>query len=371
MNNIKHRSFSKILVIITQRIGDVFLATPLIHSLKQAYPQARIDVLVFEGTAGILQGNPDIEQCIEIARRPSKKQYRQLLARIFRRYELSISTLAGDRPIIYALLASAHAISIVPPKRWQDAWKRFLLKAWVELDDEQTHTVIQYLRLSQHLGIKPFFRTVLPQSADSFGKIQLLLRFNLRQQAYVVLHLAPMWTYKRWNIHSWRQLIAFLSDSGYRIVITGGKANSELEYIDKVLGKMAPVVDNLAGKLNFADVALLIQNSVAYIGPDTATTHLAAATGVPTFALFGPTNPQKWAPWPLLDSQQSLDLSRRSLFQRQGSQQYGNVYLIQGSGDCVPCHLEGCDRHLNSHSRCLQELPAAAVIDLLQPLLPK
>ena len=59
------------------------------------------------------------------------------------------------------------------------------------------------------------------------------------------------------------------------------------------------------------------------------------------------------SPWPLV-----------------GSRCHGNVHLLQGTGDCVPCLLEGCDRHVGSFSRCLQELPVSRVLaaarDLLQ-----
>jgi heptosyltransferase-3 len=40
----------------------------------------------------------------------------------------------------------------------------------------------------------------------------------------------------------------------------------------------------------------------------------------------------------------------------------GNVQLVQGSGACVPCMAEGCDRHVASFSDCLQQLPLSAVI---------
>ena len=44
----------KILVIITRRLGDVLLATPLIRTIREAWPAAAIDVLVFKGTEGII-----------------------------------------------------------------------------------------------------------------------------------------------------------------------------------------------------------------------------------------------------------------------------------------------------------------------------
>jgi heptosyltransferase III len=48
----------------------------------------------------------------------------------------------------------------------------------------------------------------------------------------------------------------------------------------------------------------------------------------------------------------------------------GNVTLLQGAGDCVPCHEEGCDRHVESFSECLQQrLPASLVIGALKEAL--
>ena len=55
----------KILVIATRRIGDVLLTTPLIRSLKQAYPDSKIDVVVYRKTASILSGNLDFDQLFQ------------------------------------------------------------------------------------------------------------------------------------------------------------------------------------------------------------------------------------------------------------------------------------------------------------------
>ena len=41
-----------VLVVVTRRIGDVLLATPVFRSLKRAWPQTRIDALVFAGSVG-------------------------------------------------------------------------------------------------------------------------------------------------------------------------------------------------------------------------------------------------------------------------------------------------------------------------------
>jgi heptosyltransferase-3 len=92
-----------------------------------------------------------------------------------------------------------------------------------------------------------------------------------------------------------------------------------------------------------------------YVGPDTSVTHLAAATGCPTVALYGPTDPRLWAPWPTHSAESGFVAA-------EPIQQRGNVVLIQNPLPCLPCQLEGCERRLDSYSRCLDELPVAQVL---------
>ena len=353
----------RILLIATRQIGDVLLVTPLLRSLRQAYPQAIIDILVYDNKGGMLAGNPDYNTLISVAEHPHFSQYKRLLTQIFRCYDLAISTLAGDRPLIYTLLAAPTRIAVVPPPRWQDTWKRWLIHAWTELDNYQTHTVIQNLRLADLLAIPRHYPLILPQSPHANEKLNQLLPGSWQTQTFAVLHLLPMWHYKRWTLTGWKQLIQYLIQSGLRVILTGGSSQAEQAYLSQVLLNKPDTVTNLAGKLSFAEVAQLIKASQIYIGPDTAVTHLAAATGVTTIALYGPTNPLKWAPWPYGYATDSTP------FQRQGTQRINNVWLVQGIGDCVPCHQEGCYHHKQSYSRCLEGLTAAAVIQILKTVL--
>ena len=55
----------KILVIAIPAAGDVLLATPLLSALRDAYPDAELDVLVRRGCAGILEGNEVVDRVIE------------------------------------------------------------------------------------------------------------------------------------------------------------------------------------------------------------------------------------------------------------------------------------------------------------------
>ncbi|MEG7525039.1 MAG: hypothetical protein M3H12_18435 [Chromatiales bacterium] len=137
----KRRVPDRVLLIATRQIGDVLLATPLLHSLRRAWPEATIDVLVYARKGNMLEGNPDLDEMIEIEEHPDRGQYWQLLRRIFRRYDLAVSTLAGDRPNIYGLLAAPKRVGLVPDLRSQNLWKRWTNQGWVLLDNVYTHTV--------------------------------------------------------------------------------------------------------------------------------------------------------------------------------------------------------------------------------------
>jgi len=353
----------KILVIVTRQFGDVLLTTPLLHSLRCAYPQSVIDVLVFEGKEAILEGNSDINHIITIPERPRLLETTRLFWQICRRYNLSISTLSGDKPLFYALCAGSKRVSVVPPPRLQDSWKRFISIAWTELDDENTHTIVQYLKLAELLEIPLHYQVVPPTSQNAEEKLDRRLPFDWRKQPFAVLHLTPMWRYKYWTLNGWAELATYLINSGFHVVLIGGGKKPDMGYSYSALFKMPKSVISLVGKLRFSEVTRLIQASRVYIGLDTAVTHLAAATGVPTVAIYGPTNPVKWSPWP------KDYASHEPPFKKIGSQRMNNVFLIQGELYCVPCHEEGCDKHRKSRSRCLYELESVKVIEVVKKLI--
>src|ERR1700694_1933236 len=93
---------ARILVVALRRLGDVLLTTPLIRSVKRAFPDASIDALVFAGTEGILAGNPDLAATWTTPQRPRLGETLSLLRRLGRRYDLALSTQTGDRPTTLA-----------------------------------------------------------------------------------------------------------------------------------------------------------------------------------------------------------------------------------------------------------------------------
>jgi heptosyltransferase-3 len=345
-----------ILVVVTRRIGDVLLATPLIRSLKSAWPGTAVDCLVFEGTQGVLAGNPDLRSILTVPLRPTRGQHLRLLLRIARRYDLALSALPSDRPTLYAALAGrcSAGLALAGPKH---AWKRALLTRWTYLADRTDHAVASVLHLARLLGIEEQPAVVASWSKADEHALAAALPFATESARYAVLHLYPKFRYKQWTAQGWSELAAWLGAHGLTIVVTGGGAPDELAYAEGLVRAFPENTVNLCGKLSFSQVACLISRAALYVGPDTGTTHLAAATGTPTIALFGPSNPVRWGPWP------AGYASIESPYALRGSRTVGNVTLLQGEKHCVPCLEEGCERHVASRSDCLEEMPAARVIE--------
>jgi heptosyltransferase-3 len=349
---------ARILLIAMRFLGDALLATPLIRSLKLAFPDAKIDVLIFRNTAGMFEGNPDIEQIITTPNRPKFRDYLELIPRIFRRYDLALAVQAGDRPFIYTLLAAPFRVAVVPTVGATGWWKRYFLSGYAEHDNENTHTVLQNLKLADVLQI-PRSQALIPPHSES----ALPLPLTSLEQVYAVLHPYPQWTYKQWTKEGWLEIGRYLHRKGIRLVLSGGPAEEEVNYLHELQSRLPEDTLNLAGRITLAELTGVIANAKCFIGPDTGITHLAAATGIPVIALFGPTNPVKWTPWPYGYRQD------QNPFGKVGDQQVHNVYLIQGKGDCVPCDLEGCERHRQSRSECLDQLPVKRVIEAIRQAL--
>lgn len=347
----------RILVITLRYLGDTLLVTPLIRSLKHAYPHAEIDVLLPVSNVGMLEGNPDIGRLIPIAAKPGLCSFGKLLAGLFRRYDLAISTQAGDRPILCAVLAGKVRMGFVARNASKDSWKRLLLDRALAFDDGHSHAVLENLRFCEPLGIEPRYELMPPRTTPENDP-------SIPAGKYAVLHIMPQWRYKQWHDEGWIKVAYYLNRQGIQVLLTGSPQVAEQEALRALLRRMPPSTRNLAGKLSLPQLSKLIGNAALFIGPDTGVTHLAAATGVPTIALFGPTDPMKWAPWP------SGYAENMPPFVPRGSQCVNNVYLVQGTDDrgCVPCQLEGCDRNRQSHAACLDNLLPETIINIVSRL---
>lgn len=350
-----------VLVIVARRIGDVLLATPLIRSVKRAWPDAAVDVLVFEGTQAVLAANPDVRRILAVPERPGWIAHFAFVLRLLRRYDVALSTQYGDRPTLYAFLAGRWRAGLLMPTR-KESWKRALLHRWAPFDNWNTHTVRMNLALASLADIEPRHEVVVSWSPKNVARVDTLLG-TTAAGPIAVLHPYPKFNYKMWHRAGWIEVARWLAARGHRVVLSGGSDSSEIAYVADLALGMPPGTMNLAGKLSLGEAGCLVSRAAVFLGPDTALTHMAAALGVPTVAFYGPTDPVKWGPWP------KNHVVPANPWKRLGSQSVGKVRLVQGNAPCAPCHKEGCERNVESFSDCLQQLPASSVITALEAVM--
>jgi heptosyltransferase-3 len=334
----------RILVITLRRLGDVLMSTPLLRTIRRRWPDATLHTLLFAGSERIITGNPDLDGIITVAQRPDLAQLLALARKLGRSYDLAVSTQSGDRPMLYAIMASRRRVGLVPLHRSGIWWKRLMLDRPVPVGHD-CHRLEEMQLLAKALGLPLIADVVCPQGS--------VTQSIAPRTPYAVLHPAPFERYRRWSDDGWRALTRGLAERKLSVVVTEGRDAAERAYVEAIFGRLEVIRER--GTLDWPGLAALLTGASVYVGPDTSMTHLAAASGCPTVALHGSTNPQRTGAWPKGGFTKMWD--------RVGTvQNRGNVWLVQNPLPCLPCEALGCERHLNSYSRCLDELSADHVL---------
>ncbi len=349
-----------VLVIATPVMGDVLLSTPLVRSVKTAWPDASIDVLTRPGGAAVLEGNPDVHRCVELHKKPPLNQLAAFLFRRFRKYDLVLSNSASDRAFIYSLVMGKHRASLAWSLHSNVKLKQRLYDHWTIIDEDRYHTIPQNLKLVEPFGIDKYYDVTLPRAADAEERLRASLGQDWKTQAFAVLHPDTAAPIKRWHRQGWHELARYLHDRGLRVLVTGGPTAADRQYVEDVLGQADSPAESLAGKLRLGDVSVLLEHAALYIGVDTLVSHIAAAAGTPTVCIFGPSNPAKWGPWP--KGWRGGDTPWRKI----GTQRVGNVTIVQGVKQCAACGEPDYVKRVEICRKCLDTLTSEPLITAIE-----
>ena len=103
------RQTKKILIIIQRSNGDVFLSSTLIKALYEHYDDPQIDLLVNDDTVSIAKLIPFTKNIYtfsyQLKQESRWKQEKNILFKIFKKYDLSINLTSSDRSVLYSLIA--------------------------------------------------------------------------------------------------------------------------------------------------------------------------------------------------------------------------------------------------------------------------
>ena len=292
------RNTQRILMVRLGSMGDILHALPVLVTLKENFPEWEIDWLVESRWRPLLEANPYLSHIVELDTFAWRKApLSPCVWRAFRRVVRTLRERRYDYALdLQGLLKSAVACS------WSGARKVIgLAKPWLKepacaifytrkVETKAVHVVEANLAIAAALGsIKPTVRFPLPEGDPA------ALPAGFPRESLAVLNPGAGWRSKCWSPKSFGVVSdALQTDFSMQVVLNGGPGEEALA--QEVLGfcrKSHPFVysGNLKGLI------ALLRRSRLLVGPDTGPLHLAAALGVSTVGVYGPTDPQRNGPY--------------------------------------------------------------------------
>lgn len=286
----------------------MLLMTPVISTLHENYPDARIDVLQYKETEPMLVSHPLINRCYCIDRAWKKLGARRHIAhewRLFRtlraqRYDLVINLADQWRSALLCRFTGAPVrLGFDFPKRQGPVWSFCHSQLVPVSGHDALHTVEQNLSILTPLVLsKISTRAAMHYLPSDAQFIRQRLDEEHVGHHYIVIHPSSRWFFKCWPEENMAELITALASAGNSIVLTSGPDEAEIEMVSRIRAlSQGDNIVTLAGKMTLPQLASLIDNADLFIGVDSVPMHMAAALNTPYVALFGPSKLTFWHPW--------------------------------------------------------------------------
>jgi heptosyltransferase I len=336
----------KILILKPSSLGDIIHAMPVLRLLKLHRPEAEIHWWVESGLSPLIEGDPDLTGVFRFQRRSWSRLsgIPSLLKTVFAlrraRFDLVIDLQGLARSASFAWLANGgFTIGVDDPR---EAAAGFYDVA-VPRPGPLVHAVDWYLEVLRWMEVptgRPF--TWLPKRQSVAASVNE--KWRLAESPLVLLNPGARWWNKRWPAPAFAKTMLQIAAArpDVRFAVLGGK--EDLPLGEEIAGQAPGRTLNLAGLTSLHELIEVIRSAALIITNDTGPMHMAAATGTPMIALFGPTNPARTGPY--------------------GS----NAVVMSVPLPCVPCLSQRC--HWPEKMECLTairpETVSAAALKLLQ-----
>jgi heptosyltransferase II len=328
----------RILVIRYRFIGDTILTVPFLRNLKRHYPEAKIDVLVGPQSGEVLKECPYVNELIEFDTtrfhkydqgKGKTKSFAHYVSLVRQNHYHAVFVL--KRSMSSALLA--YLSGAKDRIGYGGGLKSIFLTTNVHWDKNK-HEVESTLDVLRHANI-PVIDNHLEAWTTRDEIITAKALLPEEHKKFVLIHAAAAHPDKMYPASSWSKIITTLSkDHGFTPVFSGAPADILLN--QQIIDSSGVECLNLAGKLSIRESMALYKLMQLAICVDSGPSHLSAAVGTPTLAIFGPTDPERWRPF--------------------GPQ---HKAIFDASLSCRPCHYKKtCD----DKRQCLTELSPEFVV---------
>jgi ADP-heptose:LPS heptosyltransferase len=332
-----------ILIVRTDRIGDVVLSLPLASILKKNFPECKVSILVREYTKALADNNDYIDEVIVLSENNGIAKIRENVVKLKNKYDVCIVAYPTFSIALILFLSKIH-LRIGTGYRWYSFL--FNSKFYEHRKFGERNELEYNVRLLQRLGIdeKVNFENVLfgiKPSQESEEKVlndlkEIGISFS---KPLIVVHPGTGGSAVDLPIEKLRNIVSALSLDNYEILITGSEKEKEL-CESLVVNKR---VISTAGRYNLSELVALINNTDLLLANSTGPIHIAAALGkyvIGFYPKIAACSPKRWGPY----------TSKKAIF--------------TPPIDCMDCNSKQCEK-LN----CMNSISSDEVIDSAKNIL--
>ncbi|MBI2469844.1 MAG: glycosyltransferase family 9 protein [Planctomycetes bacterium] len=271
-------------------LGDVIVTLPTLEAIRNHFRDAHIEVMGYSSFLEILKGRfyadtisrfdqADISHLfVENSRIPAS------LTNKLKGVDLIVSFVADKEKVVVENLRAAGVWYVIHHEPFPSAGANI-------------HIIDHLLKCLDLLGIShsnKIPKIFLKDEDVLYGENFIKNSIVFPGKKLVAVHPGSGSRQKCWPTSRYAELIMWLYEEiGVQVILVSGPA--DLEVIEDIRGK---IKDNfiLADQLSLPCLAAILKRCELFVGNDSGITHLAAAVGIPTIAIFGSTDPQIWGP---------------------------------------------------------------------------
>lgn len=293
----------KILVLQLKRIGDLILTSPVLHALRERFPQAELTLVADASSRTLAETIPaDHHWSVDrgavwsglLGFGPNAWIRRELLG-----YgaDYCLDFTGTDRSALLAALSRSR--QRVTYARFQKKFLRSRIYTdFIDSSVRDRHTVDHHTDLLRALGLEVENVPLDLQVAElTTARMKALLAARGVDRPFALIHAGTARAEKYWEPERWARVAETLqSVHGLACVLSGSRDPAEQAHLAAIKAATSAELADISGETDLPELAAVIRQATIFCGVDTAAMHLADAVRTPTVALFGPTNPFHWKP---------------------------------------------------------------------------
>lgn len=309
------KEIKKILILRYRFIGDTVLTVPFIRNVKENFPDAKIDIVVSPNSGELLENNPDINKVIYFdnskfhkyeKNETRSKKHEAGKIEIYNSFFSCAKGLKNEKYDLAFVLkrsfSSAFLATLAGIKHrigFNTELRSFLLTKAIKYD-KKLHELNNFLNCLHPLNIEP--KQYIPKifcTQEENQKVKEYLSDLDQFKPKILIHASSAHPYKMWSTRYFAQLMDDLFEHfEAQFVFTGADIDAALytKILNWSVYKNKYRFVNLCGKTSLRECYSVYKNLDMAICVDSGNAHIAAASGIPTYVLYGPTRPEQWLP---------------------------------------------------------------------------